>query len=183
MSQLTIDLSGITDAIDSMIEQVRGGYSFGRMRDAGEASVRLYAGEEQARFMDASHGSGEWADLASSTKKKRYRQAGNKGRMPFGIAAIPFPILYITGELYSSFTPGAPQNVLDYQTDLIVYGTSVFHAVFHQSGTRTEPQRAMLVDPSPQILQQMAEFHASALSSGLPQSFSVVSINPLSSVF
>lgn len=172
-ADISLDFSRVYDAIDALSECVSGGYAFGPIRDAGEKTIALYSAEEREHFMENSHGGGGWPDLARSTKVKRWRQAGNKGTPTLDVMSLPFPILYITGELYSSLTANVTGNILEYNSDQIIYGTSIFHAVFHQQGTPTEPMRLILLDPQENTLQEIADLHAQALQSVLPRSISI----------
>ncbi len=129
----------------------------------GEAQ-REYLGAMRRRFASASHGDGTWADLAPSTKLKRYYEAGNRFKRTKGVthadrlrfvAAIPFPILYITGAGYSSLVEGQSDNLFQVMSDRVRAGSTVFHFPYHQRGGGRLPRRSILIDPDAAIMQQM----------------------------
>jgi phage gpG-like protein len=67
-----------------------------------------------------------------------------------------FPILYITGELYTSLTQGAPEHYLVVGADSIRSGTEVFFAHFHQYGEGRNPERRIILTPDTETQTQMA---------------------------
>lgn len=76
----------------------------------------------------------KWSPLAPSTL--RTKAARGQSSKP----------LRGTGELERSLTiPGAPKQIREISDDELKFGTSVFHAHFHQKPRKGEPQRKVLV--------------------------------------
>ena len=106
------------------------------------AATHVYADAMRERFKAASAGDGTWPPLAPSTAKRRARKS------PDGVARI----LWVTGELFESLTPGSESNVFELMADRVRYGTSNPIAKYHQQGGRNLPQRRILVEPSQELL-------------------------------
>lgn len=106
-----------------------------------EEAVHVYAGAMRRRYADAAAGDGTWKLLAKSTI------ASKRGK-----TAWPERILYLTGALYSSLTPGAAGNVMDTARDRITYGTRVRYAKYHQKGGGRLPRRRILARPNADVL-------------------------------
>lgn len=108
-----------------------------------QEAAKLYAVEMQKRFNRASGGDGTWKPLAPSTVKKKARET-----------LFPRQILYLTGAMFASLTPGAPNNVYDVLRDRVRYGTKDKKAGYHQKGGGRLPQRRILIPPSQELIQQ-----------------------------
>jgi hypothetical protein len=135
------------------------------VRGGAVEAVEVYLGGMRRRFASASHGDGTWPDLAPSTKLKRLRDAGLRYKREKGVtrldrlrfaAGVPLPILYVTGNLYSSLVPGEAGNVFDVLSDRIRAGSAVPYARYHQQGGGRLPRRSILVDPDAALLGQMS---------------------------
>lgn len=143
-------------------------------RFIGDALVRagrIYMLFTRTRFQRASGGDGTWKDLAPSTKLKALRKlapgllrqrtgptvTGARARAIDAVQGLRIPILYDTGRLYRSLTPGGPGYVERLVTPLVIrVGTSAPYAQFHQDGNPPRlPQRTILDVPDPQTVRQM----------------------------
>ena len=158
------------------------GFNNKALRNAANKTIDLYAAEEKSRFLSASAGDGTWPALAPSTIAKRSRKErparaikrydtqAKKMRINLGLRiqlslAKQFPILYDTGALYKSLTPGAGANVISYGNNYFSYGTCVYYAPFHQDPgvPGHPPRRTILVEPSKRVLDQSARLIAIAI--------------------
>lgn len=135
------------------------------LRAGAETAEETYLGAMRRRFSSASHGDGTWPDLKPSTKLQRYYEAGGRFKRQKGVtrldrlrfvASLPFPVLYRTGSLYSSFVPGSAGSIFEVMSDRVRGGSSVDYAHYHQSGGGRLPRRSILIDPDAQLLQQMS---------------------------
>lgn len=167
------DASEFYACIGRLESAAAAGWTDPHMNDAGEEIANIYSGEMRERFLTNSAGGGSWPDIKPDTKIERWRKAvgGFRDRMPHSqrvalVQGAPFPILYITGQLYTSLVPGAPENILAFDSDAMVYGTSVFHAPFHQNPSipGRPPQRQILVMPGEATLQREVALLANALN-------------------
>lgn len=148
----------------------------GTMQSGLHQAAERYLGFTRRRYVSLSKGSGEWPDLALSTKVSRMRSispAGNKHAGPLmltyekllkkqqkGIkdhrvtrkelaAARHFDILRDTGALLNSLSTGAPGYLEESMPDGIRIGTRVRYARFHQSPSipGRPPMRRIMVEP------------------------------------
>lgn len=135
------------------------------LRGGAVEAEETYLGAMRRRFASASHGDGTWPDIKPSTKLQRYYEAGGRFKRQKGVtrldrlrfvASLPFPILYVSGETYSSLVPGAAGSLFEVMSDRVRGGTTVHHAHYHQEGGGRLPRRAILVDPDAQLCQQMS---------------------------
>lgn len=172
---LSVDLSAFEAAIDRLQQSATDGFSNPLIQAAGTEIANAYSGEVREHFMQQSHGGSEWAELADSTKYERARKAAGgfsprmKGRMA-AIRSIPFPKLYINGEIYTSFVPGERWNVLEFQPDRMRYGSSLPRAAYNHFGTIRIPARPILIPPSEQTLERARALLANAMLQIIHQS-------------
>lgn len=72
--------------------------------------------------------------------------SGGNGWPPFKkLPKRPHQLLWDTGTLLRSLTPGGANNVLDVSASSVTVGTNVLYAQYQQEGTRTIPARPYLV--------------------------------------
>jgi hypothetical protein len=115
------------------------------------------------QYLANSAGGGAWPDLAVSTKLARLRaqQGVDKGRRRKGredVSGMRFPILFITGEAFNSFTPGDANNVSEITPDGFVGGSRVKMLAYHQQrdgGGGRLPKRQTVVPPDDSTLTAM----------------------------
>lgn len=133
-----------------------------------ENAQATYLGDMRDQFQRNSRGGGLWPDLAPSTKLKRFYEAGGRFKRTKGVtradrlrdvAKIPFPILYITGAIYTSLFPGETDNIFQHSEDSVSAGTQAFQANYHNSGAARSrlPRRQILHEPTDQLLAAMAQ--------------------------
>lgn len=135
------------------------------IKSGATAAMNYYMGAQREQFKIDSGGGGGWKDLAPSTKMKRYYEAGGRFKREKGVthamrlqyvATIPFPILYITGEFYTSLTPGEPLSYVAQTQDSLKTGTSWKWASTHYYGNPPRlPARRFLHDPEKETLSVM----------------------------
>lgn len=165
-ASFSFDFSALEEFLTSAATSLESGTEDPDIRVGLENAQALYLAEERQRYSVSSRGGGEWPDLAPSTKLQRYYQAG--GRFPrqkgvrhadrlSQVSGLPFPILYITGDLYTSLYPGEPNNIFETTRDSVKAGTQDFKAIYHQSGGSRLPQRQILHMPTEELLAQMSE--------------------------
>jgi phage gpG-like protein len=81
---------------------------------------------------------------------RRARRRGGKPLAPETLRqkarlGQPKQPLVATGRTMRSLTvPGAPDQLLHITDEEVVFGTKVFHARFHQAGTKHEPKRKLI---------------------------------------
>lgn len=157
------DLSESFAAFDSMQAAVAAGPRDPDIAQGMQTALDINDGYQRREFSGASHGDGFWPDLADSTKYERLRKAAGGFKRTKGISAMdrvptaPFilPVLYITGDLYSSLVPGAPGHFAETTDKSIASGTEIYFAHFHQEGGAHLPQRMIIIPPDSETLQQM----------------------------
>lgn len=167
------DASQLYACIGRLEAACTAGWTDPHLSEAGEEIANVYSGEMRERFLRNSALNGDWPDIKPDTKIERWREAvgGFKDRMPHEqrvalVQGVPFPVLYITGSIYTSLVPGAPGNILAFDPDVMVYGTEIEYAKYHQNavaGGRLPP-RLILVLPGPDTLQRAAALEANALT-------------------
>lgn len=132
------------------------------------AAARVYMLWIRQRFFRASRRDGTWPDLAPSTKLKRAmksapgalrsRRRESGGTAQAAAAGLTFPILYDTGRLYRSLSPGGPGYIERFTGPLTLkVGSAVPYAPPHQFGVpaRRLPQRVILAPPDAQAVRLM----------------------------
>lgn len=161
---LELDFSEFNAFANRATMSMRDGMGDGDLRTGHENAQAVYLGHMRREFQIASRGGGKWPDLAPSTKMQRYFKAGGRFQRTKGIkradrlaqvANVPFPILYDTGTLYTSLAPGQPGNIFTHSNDSVSAGTEIEYAHFHQQGGARLPQRIILTQPTPEILEDM----------------------------
>lgn len=136
---LTIDTSPFEqamDALDTGTDPSRDG----PMRDALLDSSDAYHQAMRERFASYSLRGGDWAEHAPSTIRKR------------GAGA---PILNERGDLEASMARGQAGHVLETDSDSVTEGTENRVANWQHAGTKTIPERPILVDPDAEVLSAM----------------------------
>jgi phage gpG-like protein len=149
-------------------------------------AARAYMQYIRGRFFRASRGDGTWKDLAPSTKLKRamksapsvIRSATGRGQRAIDAAAsLRFPILYDTGRLYRSLSPGGPGYVERFTNPLTIrVGTSVPYATYHQSGTTRMPQRVVLDVPDVRTVKAMERIISEAVEREVKEASQAVGV-------
>jgi len=121
-----------------------------------QTALDIDDGYQRRQFASASAGDGRWPDIADSTKAKRMRQSGAPAGVKVPDAPFTFPVLYISGDLYTSLVRGSPGHFSATTDNSVSSGTEVFHAHFHQvpEGDR-EPQRIIIDYPDEATLESM----------------------------
>ncbi|HEX8323088.1 MAG TPA: phage virion morphogenesis protein [Tepidisphaeraceae bacterium] len=115
----------------------------GPLRAGAEEAMQVYADATQRRFNLASGGDGTWPALARSTVLKKRRHT-----------LFPERILYLSGKLFASLTPGGTNSIYEVMTDRVRYGTRDPVAHFHQVGGGRLPARPILVAPTREVLER-----------------------------
>jgi hypothetical protein len=159
------DTSGFEHFCDAQDRVLAAPMEDQNIRESALAAIGYADAYNQREFMLASRGGGgveRWPGLADSTKRKRLRAAGGKGRLS-GFD-FDFPILYITGELYTSLTQGAPEHYLVVGPNSVRSGTEVFFAHFHQFHEGRNPERRIILRPDTETEEQMVRSIAGGFS-------------------
>lgn len=133
----------------------------------------------RGRFFRASRHDGTWKDHAVSTKIKKaakfapgvLRQrasasaaTGTGNRLADAVSGLSFPILYETGALFRSLTPGNPGYTERFAGPTTIFvGTAVPYGIYHQTGTSRMPQRTVLDFPDARTKQVMDGIIAAAV--------------------
>lgn len=142
-------------------------------------AARYYMLAMRGRFFRASRHDGTWKDHAPSTKLSRARKLGGgflqkrtaqskaptaKARAIDAVAGLSFPILYDTGRLFRSMSPGGPGYIERFVNPLTIrVGTSVPYAPYHQFGGPNLPQRTILAAPEAAAVKAMEKEIADAV--------------------
>lgn len=168
---MPLELSCQTDAsqLTSLIGYASSSFETPTQNELGDGardSMQSYLGAMRRRFSTYSQRGGTWADQKPRTKLARfYRAGGRLGRTGTraekairraAIAAIPYPILYETGRLYSSMTPGAEDSIFESLPDRIRGGTSTPYSEYLQIGNTRMSARPFLTEPDPETIDVMA---------------------------
>src|SRR4051812_37400525 len=113
-------------------------------------AARYYMAAMRARFQRASRHDGTWKDHALSTKREKLRKHTPTSKAaPPDSSGMLFPILFDTGRLYESLSPGGPGYIERFAGPLSIFvGTAVPYAIYHQTGTTRMPQRTVLDFPN-----------------------------------
>lgn len=165
-----------SEQLKQQLRQVSDRLTTGRSRHILAAMVqaaRTYMLFIWGRFFRASRHDGTWKDHAPSTKLKKARkfapsvlrsraqastETSGAARLADAVSGLKFPILYETGRLFRSMSPGGPGYLERVVNPLhIKVGTSVPYAAPHQDGapSRNLPQRVILAAPDAQTVKQM----------------------------
>lgn len=105
---------------------------------------RSYLAAMRRRFTINAAGGGDWPELSPVTLAKK---------LPKGVRRSG--ILKVTQRLYRSLFPTTDENILQVNRRGVTVGTAVPYATYHQNGTRTIPQRTILVNPDKETLDVM----------------------------
>ncbi len=171
-ARLTADGSGLAAALARLAAAARDPLAAGPLRGATVDAGRAYMGGVRDRFKAASGGDGTWAPLAPSTIYKRLRAAGNapaaiaharRDRRLAAAVAAALPVLYVTGDLYSSLAPGGRDYVEEVTATAVRVGSANPLARFHQDGTPRMPARPILTAPTDGVTGRIRSLIASGL--------------------
>lgn len=148
LATLETDTSAFDALIDRLTEETDPSRA-GPMQDGMLAASNVYHAAMRARFAAASARDGTWAEHAPSTIARRGPGA---------------PILIETGQLEESLGRDGTGHVLEFDGDALVEGTTDRTAIFHQAGTEHIPERAILVEPEAETLDDMGKRLAAAVA-------------------
>lgn len=167
---IRVDASGFAAATGAISDAVTSGTNNSAIKAGVQDAAYVYLGFIRRRYSAAEFSPPEpWKDLAPITKYNRLRGAFvrtvgvSKAARLKTVASLQLPILYDTGDLYSSLAPGGAGYTEVFQDDGITVGSSVSYARYHQDGGGRLPRRAILVIPDADTLESMKRSIASGL--------------------
>jgi hypothetical protein len=171
----SVDMSALEAAMGRVCDVIDQGPRNPVIGEAMGTALRYQDSFVQSEFLSASHGDGRWNDLAFSTKYNRARKAAGGFQRTKGTtmasrvpdAPYAFPVLYDTGNLYSSLTQGESGHWFLITEDSVQSGTQIFHARFHQAGGARLPERPIEIPPDDQTLARMQVTIAAGLQEAI----------------